>query len=77
MEAASRFWTCEERQKLFDEYFGPSTAICPICSHEVSILMSNLGRTVTLLMTCEGCNNRASVNRSLPVQGPLHLTATH
>jgi len=46
MEKAARQWTLEERQTLFDDYFGSSPGICPVCAQEVSMLMSHLGRTV-------------------------------
>jgi hypothetical protein len=61
-----RQWTREEGQELFDVYFGPLPGICPVCGHEVCMIMSNLAQRVTLLMTCDGCDNKASVN-GLPV----------
>jgi hypothetical protein len=69
-----RPWTDEEQQKLFDDYFGPVAGICPVCAHEVNMLMSYLGSTITLLFTCDNCGNKASVNRVLPTQGPLRTS---
>lgn len=63
MEKPARQWTREERQNLFHDYFGTSPGICPVCGHEVSMVMSNLGRTVTLLLSCDGCDNKTQVNR--------------
>jgi len=74
MENTARHWTLEEQGRLFDVYFGPSPGICPVCAQEVCMVMSNLGRTVTLLLSCDGCNNKARVSRSLPLDGPLHRT---
>jgi len=75
MEAV-RQWTWEERQKLFNVYFGPLPGICPVCGYEVCMIMSNLAPRVTLLLTCDGCKNKASVSGFLPVQGPPCVTAT-
>ena len=74
MENAARQWTPEEQDYLFDVYFGPSPGICPVCVHEVCMVMTNIGRTVTLLLSCDGCNNKARVSRSLPLDGPLQRT---
>ena len=74
MDNAARQWTREEQDNLFDIYFGPSAGICPVCAHEVCMVMSNLGRTVSLLLSCEGCDNKARVSRILPLDGPLHRT---
>src|SRR5262249_48951276 len=60
MEKAVRKWTREECYRLFDDYFGPSPGICPVCGHEVCMTMTDLGRTVTLLLNCEGCNNKST-----------------
>ena len=68
---ALRIWTEAEKQQLFDAYFGPSEGMCPVCGHVVSMTLTYLGRIVTLLLTCEGCCNKASVSRVLPVEGPL------
>lgn len=73
---AVRQWTAEERQRLFDDYFGPWPGICPVCGHEVCMVMSNLGRTVSLLLTCDGCGNKSSVSGALPLEGPVHRTDT-
>ena len=74
MENAARQWTREEQDYLFNVYFGPSPGICPVCAHEVSMVMTNIGPTVTLLLSCDGCDNKVSVSRSLPLDGPLHRT---
>jgi hypothetical protein len=71
IKGRARPWTEEEQQKLFDIYFSSGPGVCPVCSQEVNMVMSYLGQTVTLLMTCDGCSNKAQVNRLLPLQGPL------
>ena len=76
MEKAARQWTLDERQDLFDKYFGPFPGICPVCAREVCMVMSNWGRTVMLLLSCDGCGNKAQVSRDLPLQGPLRPTST-
>jgi len=75
MEAV-RQWTREERQKLFHIYFGPLPGMCPVCGHEVSMIMSNLEQRATLLLSCGGCNNKASVSGLLPVHSAVCATAT-
>jgi hypothetical protein len=74
MENAARQWTREEQDNLFDVYFGPLAGVCPVCAHEVCMVMSNLGRTVTLLLSCDGCDNKAHVSRILPLDGSVHRT---
>jgi hypothetical protein len=73
---ALRKWTEAEEQKLFDDYFSPLAGICPVCAHEVCMVMSHLGQTITLLLKCEGCSNKATVTRILPIEGRLHSTGT-
>jgi hypothetical protein len=74
MEKTARAWTKEEQESLFDSYFSSSPDICPVCSSEVSMVMSYLGRTVTLLLCCEGCDNKAHVNGPRPVWRNVHRT---
>jgi len=68
-------WTEAQQQQLFEEYFGSGPATCPVCSEEVEMIMSHLGRTVTLLVYCSACSNKATITRELPRQGPLHKAA--
>jgi hypothetical protein len=75
VEKAAKKWSQEQREKLFDAYFGPSPGLCPICAHEVCMVMTHIGRVVTLLLMCNACNNKASVSHPLPLEGPLHRTA--
>lgn len=70
-----RKWTKGEEQRLFDDYFGTKTVICPVCLAEVSMIMTHLGPAVTLLLSCENCGNRARVTREFPLQGPLKRAA--
>jgi len=72
MERGGRQWTQEERDGLFDDYFGPLPGICPVCAHEVCIIMTYLGRFVTLSLSCEACLNKAIVSRALPLEPPKH-----
>jgi hypothetical protein len=74
MEAIARTWTQGEQERLFDSYFSDVPGICPVCSQEVSMLMS-LGSTVTLLLRCEGCDNKATVSRALRM--PRHVPRTN
>ena len=60
-----RIWTEEEQQRLFDEYFRPPPALCGICGSEVEMVLSCLGERVSLLVSCEGCGNKATVSRGL------------
>jgi formate dehydrogenase maturation protein FdhE len=73
MEA--RKWTKAEQERLFDDYFGPSEGMCPVCGEKVCMLMSYLGRTVTLLLSCNVCRNKVEVNRALPLEGPIKRVA--
>jgi hypothetical protein len=50
---------------LFDDYFRPPPALCEICGSEVSMVLSCLGERVSLLLSCEGCGNKATVSRGL------------
>lgn len=68
MEVRLRVWTEEEKETLFETYFSSSPGICPVCSQEVAMIMSELGCTVGILMTCGGCDNKAHVNRPLPAR---------
>ena len=72
MPEAARDWTREEQQKLFDVYFGPLPGLCAVCGTEVCMIMTQMGRRVSLSLSCEGCGNKAIVSRDLPLQGPLH-----
>lgn len=65
---AQRHWTRGEQQRLFDDYFGAAAGVCPVCSEEVLMIMSHLGPSVTLLLSCEGCGNKAAVTREAPLQ---------
>lgn len=71
MEKVVRRWTEEEQQKLFEDYFRLSPTLCPICGHEVSILLSCLGEKVTVLLQCHGCDNRGTASRFLKHLSPL------
>jgi hypothetical protein len=68
VQEISRTWTPEQEEQLFDIYFSSGPGICPVCAHEVCMMLTQLGRTVTILLSCTGCGNKASVNRQLPVQ---------
>jgi len=76
MAGAARQWTREERDRLFDDYFGRAPGICPVCAHEVGMIMSYLARTVTLSLSCQGCGNKASVSGVPPLDGLLHSTGS-
>jgi hypothetical protein len=67
-----RQWSQEECYRLFDDYFGPLPGICPVCFHEVRMVMSYLGRFVTLSLSCDACRNKANVSRAFPLDKPLH-----
>jgi hypothetical protein len=68
-------WTQDEQEELFDSYFSAVPGICPVCSQEVTMLMSYLGSTVTLLLRCEGCDNKATVRRKVGM--PRHVPRTN
>jgi hypothetical protein len=74
MERTTRAWTHDEEEKLFESYFSPACGLCPVCSHEVCMSVTQLGRTVTILMRCERCGNYAIVNRPTPDLKPVHRT---
>ena len=77
MQLAMRKWTQKECDLLFDAYFGPFPGLCPVCAQEVCIIMSYLGRFVTLSLSCEGCRNKATVSRALPLhQSPRAFRRT-
>lgn len=63
--SAVRPWTEAEQQRLFDDYLGTSPGVCPVCGDEVGMVMSCLAERVKLLLTCQGCGNKASVARAL------------
>jgi hypothetical protein len=65
MSVSVRQWTKSDQEKLFQDYLHSEPGNCPVCSFPVRMTMSNLGKTVTLLLTCEGCGNRATVNRAV------------
>ena len=69
-ESTTRQWTQKECDRLFDDYFGPVPGICPVCSHEVCMILSLRGGVVTLSLSCDGCQNKANVSRSLPLDEP-------
>jgi hypothetical protein len=65
MSVSVRQWTESDQENLFEDYLRSAPGNCPVCSFPVRMTMSNLGKTVTLLLTCEGCGNRATVNRAV------------
>lgn len=73
MEKVVRGWSEAEQQKLFDDYFSPLPAMCPICGNEVCMVMSCLRERVTLLLRCQGCGNKAGVSRRLSDFSPALL----
>jgi hypothetical protein len=70
----SRAWTPEEQEELLETYFSPSCGLCPVCSNEVCMVMTHVGRTVTILMSCEQCGNKASINGPLLAPKRVHRT---
>ena len=64
MSVSVRKWTKSDQENLFEDYLRSAPGYCPVCSFLVRMTMSKLGKTVTLLLTCEGCGNKASVSRA-------------
>jgi hypothetical protein len=71
MEKVARLWTEQEQQQLLDDYFRLAPGLCPVCDHEVSMILSCLAERVTLLLKCEGCGNKATASRGLKHLSPL------
>jgi hypothetical protein len=59
----ARRWMDEEQQKLFEEYVARLPGICPVCGHEVHVMVDHARALATLLMRCEGCGNSGRVMR--------------
>lgn len=56
-----RPWTNAELHKLFSDYFNKLPGMCPVCGHEVSMMMDHQQYVTILSIRCRGCGNSSNV----------------
>ena len=60
-ELPFRRWTDTELHKLFRDYFDKQPGICPVCGHEVGMMMDHKREVTILSIRCRSCGNSSTV----------------
>jgi hypothetical protein len=57
-----RPWTEQEKLQLVKQYFERLPGNCPVCAHEVSMMMENRQDSITMALVCRKCRNIGRVS---------------
>jgi transcription elongation factor Elf1 len=60
-ETPWRRWTDAELHKLFRDYFDKLPGTCPVCGHEVAMMMDHKDNATILSIQCRFCGNSSTV----------------
>ena len=60
-EPEPRRWTDAELHQLFRDYYDKRPGTCPVCGHEVGMMMDHKGDLTILSIICRFCHNSSTV----------------